>query len=86
MDETSRHCTTFTSPWGSYEWLCILFRLSNAPPTFQRFLNDCLVGLRDLVCVPSYLDDVLYHGKTFDKYLGNLRMVLRRLKQHGVKR
>ena len=47
-------------------------------------MSDCLVGLTDLVCIP-YLDNVLCHGKTFDEHLGNLSMVLRRLKQHGVK-
>ena len=47
-------------------------------------MNDFLIGLTDLVSIP-HLDDVLCHGKTFDQHLGNLRMVLRRLKQHRVK-
>ena len=83
MDETSRHCTAFTSPWGLYEWLCIPFVLSNATLAFQRFVNECLVCLKDLACIP-YLDDVLCHGKTFDEHIGNLRMILRRLNPHGV--
>ena len=44
-------------------------------------MNDLLVGLRDLLCIPN-LDDILYHGKMFDEHLENLRMELR---QHRVK-
>ena len=44
QDEASRHCTVFTFPWG----LRIPLALSNAPPSFQRFMNDYLVGLRNL--------------------------------------
>ena len=84
MDETLRHCTAFTSPWGLYEWLCIPFGFSNTPPAFQHFMNDYLVGLRDLVRI-TYLDKELCHSKTFDELLGNFKMVVRRLKQHGVK-
>ena len=28
MDETSRHCTVFISPWGLHEWLRISFGVS----------------------------------------------------------
>ena len=79
MDETSRHHTAFNFSWGLYEWLHIPFGLSNATPALQRFMDTCLVGLRDLICIP-YLGDVLCHGKTFDEHLGNLIMILIGLK------
>ena len=56
----------------------------NAPPVFQRYMNECLVGFRDLLCTP-YLDDILIYSKTFDEHINDFRAVLRRLKEHGIK-
>ena len=53
-------------------------------PVIQSFINVSVSGLPDLVYI-SYLDGLLCHYKTFYEYLRNLGMVLRRLKQHGVK-
>ena len=84
MHENSQHLTAFTSPCGLYEWLRIPFGLSTARPAFQRFINQCLSGLRDSICLP-YLDHILCYGKTFDEHLENLRPVFRRLRQFRVK-
>ena len=62
MDEISRHRTVFTSPWGLCESLLNPFGVLNSALAFQCFMNNCLVGLRDLICI-SFLDDVLCHGK-----------------------
>ena len=84
MHENSHHRTAFTSAWGLYEWLRILFGLSTAPPAFQRFINQCLAGLRDSICI-LYLEHILCYGKTFDQHLENLRTVFGRLRQLEVK-
>ena len=67
-----------------YEWIRIPMGISNAPPAFQRFINQTLAGLRDKICT-AYLDDILVYASTFEGHISNVRKVLQRLKSRGIK-
>ena len=58
--------------------------LKNATGEFQRFMEHCLDGLRDDVCIP-YIDDIIVFSQTFEDHVDHIRRVLRRLREHGVK-
>ena len=58
--------------------------LKNAPGDFQRFMEHCLDGLRDEICIP-YIDDIIDFSKTPEDRVDHIRQVLRRLLAHGVK-
>ena len=56
----------------------------NAPATFQRLMEHCLGDYWDNFAIP-YLDDLLIFSKTFEEYLNHIKLVLQRLKKHGIK-
>ena len=52
---------TFRTRYGSFEWLVISERLTNAPFAFQRFINDIFCDmLNEFVIV--YFDDILVYS------------------------
>ena len=84
LDDQSQPLTAFITPWGLYHWIRIPFGLNSAPAEFQRNMEECLSGLRYVMCQP-YLYDNLVHSTSFDGHLQCMRTVLQRYQKHGVK-
>ena len=82
--EEHRHLTAFITPWALYQSNRIPFGLKNAPATYQRYMENCLEGLRDKTCIP-YLDDILVFSKTFMEHVEDVQQVLKCMQEHGIK-
>ena len=76
MDEESKQYTTFTlGSMGLYECESMPFGLCNAPPTFQRLMQNCLGELNLTYCL-IYLDDVIVFSDMADEHLQRMCVVL----------
>ncbi|QRW20500.1 Retrotransposable element Tf2 protein [Rhizoctonia solani] len=70
--------TAFRTKYGLYESLVMTFGLTNAPASFQHFMNNLFKDLLD-VCVIIYLNDILIYSKDDASHTHHVHEVLRRL-------
>jgi hypothetical protein len=79
-----REKTAFSFLGKTYIWLVMPFGLTNAPATFQRIIDEIFADTIGK-CTRGYIDNVLVFSKNWDEHLHHLRLVLSRLKEHGLK-
>ena len=60
------------------------FRLTNAPATLQRLMQNCLGDLNLHWCI-IYLDDIVIFSKDLASHLERLKAVLQKLEEAGLK-
>ena len=85
MDVESKQYTAFTlGSMGLYECESMPFGLCNAPPTFQRLMQNCLGKLNLTYCL-IYLDDVIVFSEMPEEHLQRLHVVFDHLREHGLK-
>lgn len=75
--------TAFRTRYGLFEYMVMRFGLTNAPATFQHFINDCLRKYLDVFCT-AYLDDILIYSDSLEDHQSHVSKVLEVLQQNGV--
>jgi len=80
MKEGDEWKTTFKTKYGLYEWLVMLFRLTNVPNTFMRLMNHILCAFIGRFVV-IYFDDILICNEGLYMHVDHLRQVLDMLRK-----
>ena len=73
---------TINTHRGLYRYTRLPFGITTAPSLWQRAMAQVLSGIPN---VAYYIDDILITGRTRAEHIENLRMVLRRLREYGLK-
>jgi hypothetical protein len=56
------------------------FKLTNAPATFQAYINKTLKGFLDITCV-AYLNNIYIYSDSIEEHAKYVREILDRLKK-----
>ena len=82
LAEDSSYLTTFNTPYGRYRFLRLPFGLKSSQDEFQRKIDESYEGLEGMVAL---VDDILVYGKSREEHDKNLKAVLERSRQKGIK-
>jgi hypothetical protein len=83
MAEGEEWKTAFRTRYGLFESLVIPLGLTNAPASFQNFINDVLAPYLDRFCT-AYLDDTLIYSDTFEEHQEHVNRVLEAFEKSGL--
>lgn len=83
VEEEDQHKKAFMTPWGTFVYHRMPFRLINIGATFQRCMSKTFVDLKDRIIV-IYLDDLTVFSKKRKDHIEDLRKVLQRCRDHGI--
>lgn len=83
LHPSCRPYTAFICSEGLFEWNVLPFGLKNAPPFYQRMMNEIFAGLIGRG-VLVYVDDILIYGPTLEAHNRVLAEVLSRLRDEGI--
>jgi len=81
--EEYREKTTFITPWGTFMYAKMPFRLINAGETFQRAMDIDFVG-ENYKFIVNYLDDITIFSKSDDENLLHLKQTFRKCRKYRI--
>ena len=82
LEDKSSYLTTYHTPFGRYRYLRVPFGLNCSQDVFQRKIDETFEGMTGVTAI---VDDILVFGKTRAEHDQNLRKVLTRAHERGIK-
>ena len=70
--------TAFQTQFGLFEYLVLPFGLTNAPASFQSYINRALSEYLNIFCI-VYLNDVLIYSETEAEHVEHVQKILTQL-------
>ena len=83
VKEGHKWMTAFNTRYGLFELLVMPFGLSNAPATFQAYINKVLHPFLDVFCT-AYIDNILIYSDDLTSYHKHVRLVCQALQNAGL--
>ena len=74
LDASSIPKTSFTSPFGKYEYIKVPSGLAQAPAYFQELMTGIL---KDFNFAIAYLDDIIIFSRTVEEHINHIKQVLK---------
>lgn len=74
--------TAFRTRYGHFEYQVLPFGLSNAPATFQAYINQTLAEKLDVFCI-VYLNDILVYSQNANRHAEDVKWVLQKLHENN---
>ena len=84
LDDAAKEKTTFSTGNCLWHFKVMPFGLCNAPATFERLMEQVLLGLPTAITL-VYLDDIIVPGYTFSHQIANLRQAFECLRKAKLK-
>lgn len=84
MDPNDKEITAFKANGRLYEWLRMPMGVKNAAPTFQRMVNNVLLGLQGEICF-IYVDDLILYANDLKDHNRKLQLIFERLENFKLK-
>ena len=82
LEDQSSYLTTFNTPFARYRYLRVPFGLNCSQDEFQQKIDDTFESMSGVTAI---VDDILVFGKTRAEHDRNLRNVLTRARERGMK-
>ena len=83
LDPNDRQKTAFSSLNGHYEYVKMPMGLKNSPATFQRLMDQVLLGLQETELF-FYLDDIVIYAKDLEDHGKKVSHLLKQLKEANL--